>query len=170
MDPEQRAIHAQIVESRSTGAAGPFGPWLANPAVAQPSQELGRVVRYETSFPIRVSELAILVTAARTRCGTEWAIHCREARKAGLTDEIIGHLLAGTATAEHFDDPLDRAVWRFADELTQQCRVSDDVYDELVATTVGTKGAVELVALCGYYTYVAMTLNVFRIPPPKNYL
>lgn len=41
-----------------TGLAGPFGPWLSNTAIARPSQELGRVVRYETSYALRVSEVS----------------------------------------------------------------------------------------------------------------
>eukprot|EP00035_Acanthoeca_spectabilis_P039569 m.63411 g.63411 ORF g.63411 m.63411 type:complete len:234 (+) comp9660_c0_seq2:576-1277(+) len=164
MDPEQRAILADIAKTRTTGIKGPFGPWLANPSIAAPSQELGRVVRYETSFPLRVSELAILVTAAATRCGTEWTIHRGEAEGAGLETEYIEAILNGTATEATFSDPVDRAVWRFADELGRGFRVSDEAYAALVENS-GEKGAVELVALVGYYTYVAMTLNTFRIPP-----
>ena len=39
--------------------------------------------RFETSFDLRLSELAILVTAATQRSNTEWTIHKGEALNAG---------------------------------------------------------------------------------------
>ena len=46
MTSAQQAIHDDIVKTRpTTGISGPFGPWLANPALAWPSQTLGRVCR-----------------------------------------------------------------------------------------------------------------------------
>ena len=54
MTPDQQSIRQSILKSRPhTGLSGPFGPWLAVPAIARPSQELGRVVRYETSLTMR---------------------------------------------------------------------------------------------------------------------
>lgn len=82
---EQARIRAEILSTRNTGLAGPFGPWLANPAVAAPSQELGRVCRYETSFELRESELVILMTAAHHCSATEWAIHVKEVCSSSIT-------------------------------------------------------------------------------------
>ena len=52
MAPEQKALYDEIARTRTTGIRGPFGPWLANIAIAGPAQELGRVCRYETSLSL----------------------------------------------------------------------------------------------------------------------
>ncbi|MCG3102321.1 hypothetical protein MAQ58_23285, partial [Enterobacter sp. DRP3] len=44
---------------------GPFLGWIASPELAQHAQKLGAFCRYRTGLPLRLSELAILVTAAR---------------------------------------------------------------------------------------------------------
>ena len=43
-------------------------------------------------------------------------------------------------------------------------RVSDGCY-ERAEKALGSKALVELVSIVGYYTYVAFTLNTFRIEP-----
>mmetsp|Transcript_54002 Transcript_54002/g.114707 ORF Transcript_54002/g.114707 Transcript_54002/m.114707 type:complete len:241 (+) Transcript_54002:36-758(+) len=90
MTSEQRSLRQSILESRPrTGLSGPFGPWLAVPAIARPSQELGRTVRYETSLSMRESELVILLTGAKFKSEAEFDIHVGEARKAGVGWDVI---------------------------------------------------------------------------------
>ena len=170
MTPEQRNIYDEISRTRTTGVAGPFGPWLANPALADPAQQLGRVCRYETIFDLRLSELAILATAHHTRSSTEWDIHLHEARKANLADRVIRSL------EEHgldlpddaFEDDADGlAVFQFARELLENHSVSDATYAQL-RNRFGDRGCVDLVGIVGYYTLVAMTLNTFQISAPEK--
>jgi len=40
-------------------------------------------------------------------------------------------------------------------------------YTAVCTELKGEQSAVELVAIVGYYTYVAYTLNAFKIPPPS---
>jgi 4-carboxymuconolactone decarboxylase len=44
--------------------------------------------------------------------------------------------------------------------------VSNKTYTR-VRSLLGDTGVVELVGILGYYALVAMTLNVFRMPPPS---
>lgn len=162
MTPEQLRIHDDIAGSRSTGIRGPFGPWLANPALADPAQRLGRVCRYETSLDLRRSELVILLTAAHHRSRTEWVIHEQEALKAGLERGVID------AIREHrtpsLPDPKDAALYAFTAELLASSRVGDEPYEAL-RRLVGEVGVVEVVAIVGYYGFVALTLNTFGVEP-----
>jgi 4-carboxymuconolactone decarboxylase len=168
MTAEQKAIHDEIASTRTTGIRGPFGPWLANPKLAQPAQTLGRVCRYETTLDLRESELAILMTAQRHDCPTEWAIHVHEARRAGLEEPIIAALEAGRSPCEAGAIPRDgsderiAAIHDFAEELLAKTRVGEERY-EAARSALGERGVVELTSIIGYYTYVAMTLNVFEI-------
>eukprot|EP00946_MAST-07B_sp_MAST-7B-sp1_P001771 g1771.t1 len=176
MTPRQREIYDKIARSRTTGAAGPFGPWLANPELAQHAQMLGKTCRYDLeSYDLRLSELAILVTAIHTNAPTEWTIHVEEARKAGLEESIIraveihGANMPTAVRDEVFDtelfDPVDRAVYDFVAELNREHGVSDESYWAL-HNMRGDLGLVELVGLVGYYGLVSMTLNTFEIEPP----
>ena len=160
--PEQRRIGEEITRSRSTGIRGPFGPWLANPALADPAQQLGRVCRYETTLDLRRSELVILMTAAHHRSRTEWVIHEQEALRAGLEKDIIAAFREGHAP--NLSDPTDAALFAFTAELLETSKVCDDTYAEL-QRQIGDQGVVEVVGICGYYGLVALTLNVFGVEP-----
>jgi 4-carboxymuconolactone decarboxylase len=168
MTPRQQEIHDEIARTRNTGIKGPFGPWLANPELAQPAQTLGRVCRYETTLDLRESELAVLMTAMRHDAATEWAIHVHEARKAGLAEPIIKALeqkmpATGLFKTDGTDDRLV-AIYGFTEELLRRSTVGDASYDRATAA-LGDRGVVELTSIVGYYTYVALTLNVFEIKP-----
>ncbi|KAL3796970.1 hypothetical protein HJC23_000723 [Cyclotella cryptica] len=90
LTPEQKSIRQSILASRpTTGMSGPFGPWLAHPSIAEPSQQLGRAVRYGTSLSKRESELIILLTGAKYRSETEFDLHAREANWAGVEWDVI---------------------------------------------------------------------------------
>lgn len=87
---EQQSISSSILASRpTTGLNGPFGPWLAHPQIAEPSQQLGQAVRYNTSLSKRESELVILLTGAKYRSETEFDLHAREANWAGVGWDVI---------------------------------------------------------------------------------
>jgi len=164
MDDDQRRVRAAIAGTRTTGLRGPFGPWLANPALAEPAQALGRVCRYETSLPLRESELVILLTATSARCPTEWAIHVAEARRGGLEEEVIAAIEASQRPLP-LAAPRDVALAAFAAAvLDGKGRVDDATY-ALAKGELGEKGLVEVTSIIGYYQYVALTLNVFEIQP-----
>ncbi|MCQ4437856.1 hypothetical protein NO135_22915, partial [Clostridioides difficile] len=72
---EQKAVLADILSGPRGNLNGPFLGWIASPELAQHAQKLGAFCRYRTGLPLRLSERAILVTAARWRSQAEWHIH-----------------------------------------------------------------------------------------------
>jgi 4-carboxymuconolactone decarboxylase len=182
MDDQQAKIRDSILATRKgTGLSGPFGPWLAIPEIAGPAQQLGRACRYGTSLSYRESELVILLTGAKTRSHAEFDIHVGEALKAGLTMDIIQAIprdddFSVTAVKERLipllsseNSKRDVAIALFTAELLHTYTVSDKTYAETKAA-LGNKDTtlVEIVSISGYYTYVAYTLNTFRIPSKKS--
>eukprot|EP00514_Thraustochytrium_sp_LLF1b_P010255 CAMPEP_0184547022 /NCGR_PEP_ID=MMETSP0199_2-20130426/5312_1 /TAXON_ID=1112570 /ORGANISM="Thraustochytrium sp., Strain LLF1b" /LENGTH=174 /DNA_ID=CAMNT_0026941469 /DNA_START=31 /DNA_END=551 /DNA_ORIENTATION=+ len=129
LDASQQQVLDEIQRTRSTGLKGPFGPWLANPALAQAAQTLGRIVRYETSLPLDESELLILTTAKHHRSKTEWAIHEPEARLAGLTGTWIENI----ENKAHVD-VCDRKtmLYTFAREVLETSHASDEAYQGML--------------------------------------
>ena len=54
-----------------------------------------------------------------------------------------------------------------ARELVVTGHVSDERYDDAIAA-LGEAAVVDLIALVGYYTLVAFTLNACQVPPPAG--
>lgn len=147
------------------GLRGPFNVMLYNPNLGDPCQQLGAAVRFDSALPPKVREMAILTVAAKWQAQYEWWAHEKIAREEGLDDPIIAGVKAGElpdSTA-----PELAATHRFARELLDQRKVSDRQYEETVAL-LGESSVVELVMLLGYYTLIAMTLNVFEVPLPDG--
>ena len=143
------------------GMSGPFNAWLRSPILGEAAQRLGETVRFESTLPPQLRELAILIVAAKWKAQYEWWAHERIARREGLDDQIIESVKAETAPA--FSNPTEAVVHNFARELLGEGRVSDNLYDEAVEL-LSEAGVTELVILLGYYTLVSMTLNVFEVP------
>jgi 4-carboxymuconolactone decarboxylase len=165
MSAEQRAVHDRIVSGPRGKIQGPLRAALHHAELADKWSALGALLRYRTCLPPRQSELAILVTARACRSPFEWYAHRLEAEKVGLEAPIIEALLSqkeppGLTPAEH-------ALWRYAVELNTHRSASDACY-QAALTHFGERGMVDLTALIGYYTMVAMTLNAHEIPLPEG--
>lgn len=166
MTSAQREVYEQIVSGPRRTLVGPLRAALHNPVLADRWQRLGQVLRFETSLPARLNELAILVTARRWNSELEWAIHAGDADRAGL-DPAIAEAIRTCSVPEFGDDDAAREIYDYACELVQRGDVSETTYAAIVARW-GEVGAVELTAVIGYYSMVAMTLNVHRVPLPPG--
>jgi 4-carboxymuconolactone decarboxylase len=179
MTPEQKEIREAILSTRKgTGLSGPFGPWIGVPEIGKHAQALGRACRYGTSLSYRESELVILLTGAKSKSHSEFDIHVGEALKAGLTMDII-HAIPrdddfSLETVKEKVLPLlanerEVAIATYTAELVDTYTISDKTYETTKAALDGKDSAlVEIVSIAGYYTYVAFTLNAFRIPTAKK--
>ncbi|MFZ1910653.1 MAG: carboxymuconolactone decarboxylase family protein, partial [Burkholderiales bacterium] len=63
MDEAQQRVYDAIVAGPRGGVRGPFDALLRSPELADRLQKVGAFVRFESSLPAHLSELAILVTA-----------------------------------------------------------------------------------------------------------
>jgi 4-carboxymuconolactone decarboxylase len=158
--PEQEAVLVEILSGPRGNLNGPFLAWIASPELADHAQRLGAYCRYKTGLPTRLSELAILVTAARWRARAEWQIHYPIAIDAGLPDTVAQALFRGERPA--FNEADDELIFDFATELYETKRVSDATFEKTLRR-FGRATTVNLVGLLGYYALVAMTLNVFEV-------
>jgi 4-carboxymuconolactone decarboxylase len=165
MSADQRRVYDKIVSGRRGRIQGPLRAALHNADLAERWQALGELLRYNTSLPPRQSELAILITARSCRSPFEWYAHRLEAEKVGIEAPVIEAILAERSPEGLSDD--DGTVVRFAAELNRFRSVSDATYTDALSR-FGERTIVELTALIGYYTMVAMTLNAHEIPLPEG--
>jgi len=165
MTPEQRRVYDKIVTGKRGRIQGPLRAALHNPDLAERWSALGELLRYGTTLTPRQSELAILVTGRLCRSPFEWYAHRPEAEKAGLPAEVIDAIFAGATPSSMSSE--DAAVYHYTSELNQYNSVSAKTYAQALAL-FGERALVELTALVGYYTMVAMTLNSHEIPFPEG--
>jgi 4-carboxymuconolactone decarboxylase len=162
---EQRRVYDAIAAGPRAGVRGPFMALLHVPELADRIQHLGEHLRYGTCFPPRLSELAILLTARHYTCQYEWQAHEPHAQKGGLAQSIIDAIKERRRPAAM--QPDESAVFDFTTGLLSNGRVPDAAY-ECTVKAFGTRGAIELGALIGYYIMIAMTLLAHEVPLPPG--
>lgn len=165
MTSEQAKVYAEVVGGPRGRLVGPLRAAMHNPVLADRWQKLGEVLRFNTSLPKRVTELVILVTARRWNSQLEWYIHAQDGLGAGLSADVIEALRRGESPVFH--DPEEADVYEFACQLQQQGNVQEALYERLHKRW-GTVAMVDLSSVIGYYTLVAMTLNVHQVPLPNG--
>ncbi|MBC7431087.1 MAG: carboxymuconolactone decarboxylase family protein [Rubritepida sp.] len=165
MTAEQVTVHDQVVAGPRGTIIGPLRAAIHNPELATAWSALGEVLRFRTSLPKRLSELAIIITARRHNSQVEWWVHARAAAEAGLPVAVIDALREGRAPC--FDDAAEAEIHAFTRALHHDAKVPLPVYNAVLARW-GARGVVDLTALIGYYTMVSFTLNAHEIPLPDG--
>ena len=165
MTPRQREVAAQIAAGPRGEVRGPFLALIHHPELAQRLQQLGEQLRWGAKLPPRLVELAVLVTARRWTCQHEWYMHEKLARQAGLDDSVI-RAVANDASPQGMSRE-EAAVHSFCRDAHATGRVSDAAFRD-IEERFGLDGALELLALCGYYSLMAMVLNTAGLPLPDN--
>lgn len=165
MTPAQNRVHDQIIAGKRGRFGGPFAVLIRSPEICEYAAKLGEHLRWGTSLPARLSELAIIITARFWRAQYEWYAHAPLAVKAGVPAAAVEAIRTG-ATPQ-FAATDETLVHKLCSEIFRTQRLSDASFDEAV-TAFGEPGVVELVALIGYYTLIGNTLNVFQVPLPAG--
>jgi 4-carboxymuconolactone decarboxylase len=169
--PEDNYTEAQkkaaqvFLETRKAPVFGPFAVLLRSPELMTRAQQMGEYLRYRSSIGQRLSEFAILITAREWTQDYEWYVHQPHALKAGLRLEIVEAVFEGRRPSGMAPD--EETLYDFVTELNHTRRVSDTTY-ELAVNQFGEHGIIDIVGIQGYYSLLAMTLNVSRIEPPKE--
>ena len=156
MTLEQQQVVQAIGDLRGGHIPLPYRAALHSPELAYKWQQLGELLRYRTSLPKRLSELAILVVAQVYHCQHIWNAHSKVALAAGIPEDIVKSIEVGEKPA--FAAADEEVVYKFSRELLETRHVSDRAHENAI-TALGVKGLVELTALLGYYVMVAMMLT-----------
>jgi 4-carboxymuconolactone decarboxylase len=161
----QRRAAAEIVSGPRGALVSPFVPLLRSPELMSHAQRMGEYLRFRSAIGTRLSELAILVTARQWSQQVEWAIHAPIALRAGLSAGIVEAIGASRRPDDMSAD--EAAIHDFSIELHRDRSVSDPVWADVVGR-FGEQGAVDLIGLCGYYSFLSMVMNAARTPAPPS--
>jgi 4-carboxymuconolactone decarboxylase len=161
----QRAEAQAIIDGPRGALVSPFIPLMRSPELMAHAQRMGEYLRYRSTLPLRLSELAILITARHWSQQVEWAIHVPIAQKAGVAASTIEAIAQGRQPQAMADD--EAALYAFCTELHHNRGVSDATWARALAL-FGEQGVVDLTGINGYYTLLSMVMNASRTPVPPT--
>lgn len=163
LTPAQRQVYDSIIAGPRGVVVGPLRVVLHSAELADRWQAVGEYLRFDSSLSLALRELAISAVGRYWNCELEWLIHAQLALQAGVCEAVLHDIRA--ARAPLFDEPEPFTVYEFTRELLHHGQASDATYDR-ARERFDTEGVVDLTALVGYYTMVAMTLNAHEVPLP----
>ena len=165
MTPEQKKMFESLIGGERRGASGPFNVLLRSPEMGDLAQKFGASMRFHSTIPPKLNELAIIITARHWTSHYEWYAHRRAAATAGLNEAIIQAIATGRRPTAM--QPDEEAVYNFCTELLNNKQVSDQTF-QAAKDKFGERGVVDLIGVTGYYNLVSMLLNVDRYPLPDG--
>lgn len=167
MIPEQfrQAFDELTAESNGVIATGPGSITINSPEMARRRNHLTSYLRYETTFPKKIQELAIITTARAMDCPYVWNAHAPAARRAGIRDELIDALRERRPLPAM--SPDEAAVVNYAMEFFQTHKVSQKTF-EAALEQFGAQHLTELTILMGNYAQTAFILNAFDVQLPEQ--
>jgi 4-carboxymuconolactone decarboxylase len=143
----------------------PYRAYIYNPDLANRLTAMSEYLRWNTSLPPRLSELAILITARQWTAQYEWYAHYPLALKGGLDPKIADAVAAGKRPEGMKED--ETALYDLASELYRDKKVSDPVYKAALGQ-FGERGIMDIIGIIGYYDLVSMTLITMQAGMPDD--
>ena len=147
MTTDQKRV-ADAIQSgpRGAGLRGPFNALLRSPELCDLVQRLGAFVRFGTSIPQRLNEMAIIMAGRKWTAQYEFFAHRRLALEAGLSPAIADAIAANQRPASMAKD--EETVYDFVSEMLATGSVSDQTFQR-VKDAFGERGVVDLVGAVG---------------------
>jgi len=143
----------------------PFRAYIRSPELAQRLTVLADYLRWNTSLPPRLSELAILITAREWTAQYEWYAHFPLALKGGLDPDVAAAIAAGRRPEGMKDD--EAALYDLATSLYRDRKVSDPVY-KAAFDKFGERGIMDIIGIIGFYDITSMTLITMQAGVPDG--
>src|ERR1700757_2244262 len=157
MTDEQRAVVDAIQSGpRGAGLRGPFNALLRSPQLCDLVQRVGAYVRFSSSIPAPLNEMAICMAGRKWGAQYEFYAHRRLGIEAGLNPAVLDAVAEGRRPSHMSAD--ETLVYEFVTDLLSTGQVSDSKY-AAVLERFGERGIMDLVGAVGYYSLVSMVLN-----------
>ena len=154
MDAEQRAMAALASHG------GPYQAFLRAPRLWQAMQATRQYLARDSSLSADVREAVMLAVARHCQSGGGFAAHVGLARAAGLSDDAIDAIGRGEMPSDSSPE-VGEALTATA-RLLREKDLDDSGFDA-AKKSLGEAGLVELVALIGFFSTIAMILNISGI-------
>jgi 4-carboxymuconolactone decarboxylase len=167
LTPEQK-IWADAISAPPRNAKfgnPPYRAYIQAPELATRLSALSDYLRWKTSLPARLSEMAILITAREWTAQYEWLAHYPLAIKGGLDVKIADTIALGKRPEGM--KPDETALYDLVTDLYRDKKVSDASY-KAAKDAFGERGIMDIIGIIGYYDLVSMTLNTMEAKMPND--
>jgi len=165
MSQDLKRVMDEIAAGPRGRIGGPFIPLMRSPELMNRLQKVGEYLRFQNTVGLRNSEFAVLIVARHWSQPIEWAIHRPIAEKEGVLPATCDAIAEGRRPDNMTDD--ETLIYNVLEELRNNRSLSDPTYAQLLKR-FGEQGVIDLVAHYGYYSLLAMTMNVARTAVPEN--
>jgi 4-carboxymuconolactone decarboxylase len=167
LTPPQKAFADALAAPPRNGKFNnpPFRAYIRSSDLASRLIALAEYVRWNTSLPPRLSELAILITAREWTARYEWYAHYPLALKGGLDPNVAAAIAAGTRPEGMKSD--EAALYDLATSLYRDRKVSDAVY-KAALDQFGERGIMDIIGVIGFYGITSMTLITMQAGLPDG--
>ena len=161
LDSDGQKIYDQIRQDRNSAEVGlQFRAMLNNPKAAGYLTSMGAELRFASSLPDGLKELAIISVAREFDSDIEWTGHAVGAAQAGISDASIESVRT-RKTAEALTGQ-EAMVTRFVQELVRDKNVSDTIFSD-VHSAFGDRGVVDLTLTVAYYSALALVQIALKL-------
>ncbi|MDO9091938.1 MAG: carboxymuconolactone decarboxylase family protein [Rubrivivax sp.] len=161
----QRSCAEEIIAGPRGALISPFVPLLRSPELCTHAQRMGEYLRYRSAIGLRLSELAILVTASHWDQQVEWSIHVPIALREGIDQSVVDAIAERRTPV--FTRTDEQIVYAVSQQSLQDRRVDDATWAAACAQ-LGEQGVVDLTGIVGYYTMLSIVMNGAQTPPPPQ--
>jgi 4-carboxymuconolactone decarboxylase len=154
LDNEGRQIYDRIRQDRGAPEVGfQFRALLHSPKATGHLTSLGAQLRFQSSMPENLKELAIILTAREWNSALEWTGHAVLAAKEGVSKGSIESIR--TRRAPQGLTPQEAVIARYVHQMLRDKVVTDEVFNAAHAM-LGDQGVVDLTLTVAYYTAVSL--------------
>jgi alkylhydroperoxidase family enzyme len=175
-DPDQKRLYDAIVSAMGGGAVmphvwmlegkqlnGPFNALVHYPDIGTDFYALQRTVLRQGGLSRSASELLILATVGRARAAYGIYAHIKLGLAAGLSQEKIDAVLAGTRPPDLTEE--ESVVYDLATAILDGGSVPEGVYQK-AKEFLGEKGYMAVIAKVGLFQFIGTILNAYDEPAP----
>ena len=169
LNEQQKRVAERIMKVSSAGLGGPYSILLRSPVLAERYLGMTDYLRFETSLPHRLNELAILIEARLWDAQYEWWAHHPIAMRAGVSPEVAEAIRNGLRPSTMKED--EEVVYDVCIELLRDRNLTDATF-ERAKKVLGEQPSIDLIAVAGFYVMVSSVLIAGRVgipdgsPPP----
>jgi 4-carboxymuconolactone decarboxylase len=167
LTPAQKAWAEELAAPPRNGKITnpPFRAYIRSPDLAPKLTALADYLRWHSSLPPRLSELAILITAREWTAQYEWYAHYPHAIEGGLDPKVAAAIAAGKRPEGMRDD--ETALYDLVTSLYHDKKVTDAVY-KAALEKFGERGIMDIIGIIGFYDITSMTLITMKGGVPEG--
>jgi 4-carboxymuconolactone decarboxylase len=165
LNDAQKKVAERILKVSSAGLGGPYSMLLRSPELAARYLGMTDYLRFETSLPHRLNELAILIEARLWDAQYEWWAHFPIAMKAGLSEAVANDIKEGRRPTTM--KPDEEVVYDVCIELLRERHLTDATFRR-AKEMLGEQQVVDLVAVAGFYVMVSSVIIAGEVGIPNG--